>query len=135
MKIAITSNGNSLDSEVSPVFGRTPKFIFVDLENEEIKDVSPVLNPAKNERGAGSVAAQFIVDQGVEALILGELGNIAFGILRNEGIKIYKIHLGNIETNLKLFKEGKLEEVTSVSKGFPGNGNRRSVIGRGIGRR
>ena len=134
MKVAITSTGLNLESDVSLVFGRSPNFIIADIKDNEIGEVSPIENPAKNERGAGSVAAQFIVDQGVEALILGELGNIAFGILRNAGIKIYKINPGNVETNLKNFKEGKLEEVTSVSSGFPGTGGRGSGSG-GMGRR
>lgn len=135
MKVAITSTGLNLKSDISPVFGRSPNFIFANIKRNEISNVSPIENPAKNERGAGSLAAQFIVDQGVEALILGELGNIAFGILRNAGIKIYKINSGTVETNLKQFKEGKLDEVTSVSGGFPGIGGR--VPGRrgGMGRR
>ena len=119
MKIAITSTGLNLKSNVSPVFGRSPNFIFADLEDGEIRNVLPIENPAKNERGAGNLAAQFIIDQGIEALILGELGNVAFGILKNAGIKIYKISPGSVEKNLKYFKEGKLEEVTSASSGFP----------------
>lgn len=134
MKVAIPSIGFDLESDVSQVFGRSPNFIIANLENDEIKDISPVENPARNERGAGNLAAQFIVDQGIEALISGELGNIAFGILRNAGIKIYKINPGNVETNLKQFKENKLEEVTSASSGFPGAGGRGAGRG-GIGRR
>lgn len=124
MKVAITSTGLNLDSDVSLVFGRSPNFIIADIKEHEIGEVSSIENPAKNEMGAGSLAAQFIVDQGVEALILGELGNISFGILRNAGIKIYKINPGNAETNLKRFREGKLEEINSVSSGFPGTGGR-----------
>lgn len=120
MKIAIASTGLTLQSNASAVFGRSPNFIIVDLENDEIENISPIENPAKNERGAGNLAAQFIIDQGVEALILGELGNVAFGILRNAGIKIYKIRPGNVEKNLKYFEESKLDEITSVSSGFPG---------------
>ena len=129
MKIAITSTGLNLRSNVSPVFGRSPNFIFADLEDCEIRNVLPIENPAKNERGAGNLAAQFIIDQGIEALILGELGNVAFGILRNAGIKIYKISPGNVEKNLKYFKEDKLEEVNSASSGFP------RAIGKGAGRK
>lgn len=120
MKIAITSTGLTLQSNVSDVFGRSPNFIIIDLENDEIVNISPIENPAKNERGAGNLAAQFIIDQGVETLILGELGNVAFGILRNAGIKIYKIRSGSVEKNLKYFEESKLDEITSVSSGFPG---------------
>ncbi len=135
MKVAITSTGLNLESNVSIVFGRSPNFIIADLENGEIGNVLPVDNPAKNERGAGSLAAQFIVDHGVEALILGELGNIAFGILRNAGIKLYKINPGSVEKNLKYFREGKLEEVTSVSSGFPGAAGRSPGRRSGMGRR
>ena len=120
MKLAIASTGLTLQSNVSDVFGRSPNFIIIDLENDEIENVSPIENPAKNERGAGNLAAQFIIDQGVEALILGELGNVAFGILKNAGIKIYKIRPGSVEKNLKYFEESKLDEITSVSSGFPG---------------
>ena len=38
MKVAVTSIGNSLESGISPVFGRCPYFIIVDMENGEIKD-------------------------------------------------------------------------------------------------
>lgn len=134
MKIAVTSTGLNLESEVSSIFGRSPDFIIANLENGEIEDVSPIENPAKSERGAGNLAAQFMVDQGVEALISGELGQIAFGILKNAGIKIYKINPGNVEKNLKSFKEGKLEEVTSASSEFQGTGGRGSGRG-GMGRR
>ena len=129
MKIAITSTGLNLRSNVSLVFGRSPNFIIADLENSEIRNVSPVENPAKNERGAGNLAAQFMIDQGVEALIVSELGNVAFGILKNAGIKIYKISPGSVEKNLKYFKEGKLDEITSASGGF------QRSMGRGAGRR
>lgn len=129
MKVAVTSTGLDLKSNVSPVFGRSPNFIIVDMENNEIVNISPIENPAKNERGAGNLAAQFIIDQGVEALILGELGNVAFGILRNAGIKICKISPGSVEKNLKYFKEGKLDEITSASSGFSG------AMGRSAGRR
>jgi predicted Fe-Mo cluster-binding NifX family protein len=129
MKIVITSTENNLKSDISQVFGRSPKFIIINLKNDEIKEFSSITNPFKNEKGAGSLAAQFIVNQEVEAVILGELGNIAFGILKNAGIKIYKINPGTVEKNLKNFKEGKLGEITSVSSGFP------VIRGRGSGMR
>ncbi len=132
MKIAITSTGLNLESDVSLIFGRSPYFIIAEIKDGEIVEVLPMDNSAKNEMGAGSIAAQFIVDQGIGALILGELGNIAFGILRNNGVKIYKINPGTVENNLKQYKEGKLEEITSVSGGFPGRGR---GSGRGMGRR
>lgn len=75
------------------------------------------------------MAAQFIVDHEVKALISGELGPIAFHILKNAGIKVYKIIPGTVENNLKQLKKGKLEEITSISHGFP------RIRGRSLGGR
>ena len=131
MRVAITSTGLNLDSDISPVFGRSPKFIVADLGNGEIENVLSLENPAKNEQGAGNLAAQFMIDHGVEALIRGELGNVAFGILRNAGIKIYKIRPGSVEKNLKYLGEGKLDEINSASSGFPGMGKNSGEIRQG----
>ena len=77
-----------------------------------------------NEKGAGNMAAQFMVDNEIETLISGKLGPVAFGILKNAGVKIYKIKLKDVETNLRYFREGKLMEITSLSSGFPEVGNK-----------
>jgi len=73
----------------------------------------------KNKFGAGNTAAQFIADHEVNVLISGKLGPVAFHILKNAGIKVYKASSGSVEKNLKRFIEGKLEEITSLSGGFP----------------
>lgn len=83
------------------MFGRSPNFVIVDLEDGQIKNVFAVDNPAKNERGAGNMAALFMVDNKVETLISGELGPVAFQMLKNAGIKVYKIASVNVEKNLK----------------------------------
>lgn len=119
VKIAITSVGTNINSDVNSVFGRNPYFILVDLENGEIIDSTWIENSKKNEKGAGNLAAQFIVDQAAEILISGEMGPVAFHILRNAEIKVYKAIQGTIENNLRRFNEGKLEEVISLSSGFP----------------
>lgn len=45
-------------------------------------------------------------------------GSVAFHILKNAGIKVYRITSGNVEKNLKHFIKGKLEEITSLSGEF-----------------
>ncbi|MGZ7043308.1 MAG: NifB/NifX family molybdenum-iron cluster-binding protein [Methanobacterium sp.] len=118
MRVAVGAIGNNLDSSISKIFGRSYAFIIVDLENGEIKGVSAIDNPAKNESGAGNTAAQLLVDHDVDVLIAGKLGPIAFHILKNEQLKVYKSTKGNVEKNLKRFIEGKLDEITSLSGGF-----------------
>jgi len=130
MKVAVTSIGNGLDSEISSVFGRCPYFIIADIEDGEIKGDIAVENPAKNEsRGAGIKAAQFIANKGVTVLISGAVGPNAFDILKQVGIKVYKLKSGSVKDNLEEFIEGKLEQITSSSSGSPRGG------GRGRGRR
>jgi len=136
MKVAVTSTGNSLDSEVSPVFGRCPYFIISDIENSEIKGDLAIENPAKNETGgAGNKAAEFIANSDVKALISGAVGPNAFNILRQVGIKVYKLESGSVKDNLILFSEGKLGEITSSSPGGPGAGGRSQGRRGGMGQR
>jgi len=119
MKIAVGSVNYSLDSPASEIFGRSSAFIIADLDKDKIKSINVIENPAKNEFGAGNTAAQFISDHEVNVLISGKLGPVAFHILKNAGIKVYKARSGSVEKNLNRFIEGKLEEITSLSGGFP----------------
>jgi predicted Fe-Mo cluster-binding NifX family protein len=119
MKVAVASKGYNLDSNVSSILGKSPAFIIVNIEEGKIKHISIIENSAKNETGAGNTAAHFIVNHEVNALISGKLGPVAFHILKNAGIKVYKITSGSVEKNLNRFKEGKLEEITTLSGGFP----------------
>jgi predicted Fe-Mo cluster-binding NifX family protein len=130
MNVAVTSMGNKLDSEVSSVFGRCPYFIIADIENGEIKGELPMENPAKNERGGvGIKAAQFVANSEVKALISGAVGPNAFDILKQVGIKVYKLKAGTVRDNLKSLDENQLEEITMPVSGGPG------ARGRGMGRR
>jgi predicted Fe-Mo cluster-binding NifX family protein len=134
MKVAVTSTGNSLDSEVSSVFGRCPYFIIADIDNGEITGDLTTEKPAMNVTGAGNKAAEFIANNEVKVLISGALGPNAFNILRQVGIKVYKFESGSVRDNLKLFMEDKLSEITSSSSGGPGAGGRGSGRG-GMGQR
>ena len=118
MKIAVGSAGYDLNSKVSGIFGVSSAFIIANIENKEIKKIF-VINNAQNKLGSGSTAAQIIVDHEVNTLICGKLGPVAFHILKNAGIKVFKIIPGSVEKNLKRFKEEKLEEITTLSSGFP----------------
>jgi predicted Fe-Mo cluster-binding NifX family protein len=136
MKVAVTSNGNNLDSTVSQIFGRGSDLIFVDMEDGVIRNTEHVENPAKNERaGAGIKAAQYIANQQVKALISGSVGPNAFDILNQAGIKVYRLKPGTIGDNLKFLSEGQLEEITTPSSGSPGAGGRGMGRGGGMGRR
>jgi predicted Fe-Mo cluster-binding NifX family protein len=118
LKIIIASTGRDMNSDVSPIFGRSSDFIIIEIDDEEIKETKFIENPAKNEKSAGSLAANYLADNNVEALITGKLGRVALHVLKTAGIKVYRARPGTVEVNLKSFQEDKLHEITNLQGGF-----------------
>lgn len=72
MKIAITSEGNTLSSLIDSRFGRCAFFAILDTDTQDTEFFS---NPAKeSSEGAGPAAVQFIASKGVKKVIAGEFG-------------------------------------------------------------
>ena len=112
MKICITSNGPNLDSLVDPRFGRCLYFIFKNDKKKGKINVIPN-SGVSAMRGAGIQAAQIVVEQGAEAVISGNIGPNAFGVLQSSGVKIFQGIPGTkIKDALAAFEQGQLQEVT-----------------------
>ena len=110
MKLAISADGAQLKAQHDARFGRCTYFIFVDTETNAW-EASP--NPAINARGgAGTQAAQFIANQGAQAVVSGHFGPNAFEALNAAGIKMYAVSGGRIDTVVEKFSSGKLKKVT-----------------------
>jgi predicted Fe-Mo cluster-binding NifX family protein len=87
MKLMISSLGNTLESEPSFRFGRSPVFISYELDNDEWEAFP---NPAVSDPGgAGVAAAQFIIDHGIQAAISGRFGPNAYQVLKTAGIQMW----------------------------------------------
>jgi len=73
MKIAVTSTGTDLDSQVDPRFGRALYILIVDSEtfDFEVLDNKENVNALK---GAGIQAASMVNDKGAEVLLTGFCG-------------------------------------------------------------
>lgn len=107
MKIAVSSEGTSLDAATSRVFGRCPTYLFVDTETLAFEAIP---NPAMNQGGgAGIQAAQFIVKQGAEAVLTGSLGPNAFDVLEAAGVPGYLVPEGTVRQAVEAFKAGHLQ--------------------------
>jgi len=137
MKIAISSTGENLESEVDARFGRCPYFIIVEIEEKEIKNVKAVENEAvKQAGGAGMTAAQTVADQKVEAIITSNMGPRAFGVFQQLKIDVY-LGKGTVKDAVQDFIDGKLEKVGAPTGpmfvGQPGGG-RGLGDGRGQGK-
>jgi predicted Fe-Mo cluster-binding NifX family protein len=86
-KIAISSEGPSLEDQVDPRFGRAAGFVMVDPDTME----SQYLDNGSSQvlaQGAGIQAAQIIAKAGATWVLTGYVGPKAFQALTAVGIKV-----------------------------------------------
>lgn len=113
MKIVITAEGNDLSAPTSPRFGRCSTYIFVETETMAV-EARP--NPAVSASGgAGTRAAQFIVEQGAEAVLTANVGPNAMQVLLAAGVPVYAINDGTVREAVEAYKAGKLERATQAN--------------------
>lgn len=107
MKIAITSKGTDLDSEVDPRFGRAAYILIVDTFSlgVEVMDNSENVNAFK---GSGIQAAAMVSDNGAEVLLTGFCGPNAFKTLNAAGVKVANDATGTVREAVNAFNEGKI---------------------------
>ena len=112
MKIAISSMGENLESEVDTKFGRCPYFLIAEIEDKEVKNVKAIENTAAGQMGgAGITAAEIVANEKVDAVISANLGPRALSVFEQFGIKIYQGQ-GIIKDVIQKFIEGELTEIT-----------------------
>jgi len=115
MKIAISSTGNDLESEVDARFGRCSYFLIVGVENNKIKNFKAIENTAKDQMGgAGITAGEIVAKQRVDTIITVNLGPRAFSVFEQFGIKAYQGE-GKIKEVIQKFLNGKLRELTNAT--------------------
>ena len=109
MKIAISSTGTTMESNIDPRFGRASYFVIVDSENSRIVDV--IDNRASQEaaHGAGINAATMVAQSGAQVVLTGRVGPKAFAILQAAGIKVISEVSGTIKEALDAFRSGSAE--------------------------
>jgi predicted Fe-Mo cluster-binding NifX family protein len=112
MKIAFTTSGNDLSSPLDTRFGRAPKFLIYDQDNDtfELIDNQQNLNAAQ---GAGIQSAQTVARSGVQALVTGHCGPKAFRVLNAARIKIFSSDAPTVAAALDQYRAGQLSEITS----------------------
>ncbi len=108
MKIAITSTGKTLDSEVDQRFGRAAFFIIVDSETSDFSVLENDSVAASG--GAGISAAKAVIDTGAEAVLTGNCGPNAQRTLSAAAVKLYAGVSGTVNEAIDLFKKGGLTE-------------------------
>ncbi len=141
MRIVVSAQGENLDAPASPVFGRCPTYVFVNTETLEFEAVA---NPAMNQAGgAGIQAAQFVVNEGAQAVLTGNLGPNAFGVLQAAGVPGYLVGEGTVRQAVEAHQAGQLQPLAGANvAGHAGMGMGRGMggrrgmgMGQGMGRR
>ena len=112
MRIAVTSQGSSLQSGLDPRFGRAKYFIVMDTETGAFSAVDNDAN-LNAAQGAGIQAAKRIVELGVDALITGHVGPKAFSALQAGGTKIYAGASSTVAEAIAQFQAGQLAAAAS----------------------
>ena len=107
MKIAIPVNEKNTESKICEFFGRTNFFLIFDSDTKEYEFVS---NIAKDSQGgAGIKAAQQLIDEKVDIVIVTQLGNNAISLLNESNIVTYKGIKESSKENISMYLNNELE--------------------------
>jgi len=108
VKVAITSQGKDLESQVDPRFGRAQAFIVVETDSGDLEVVDNEQN-LNAPQGAGIQAGKTVAESGAEVVITGHCGPNAFRTLSAAGIKVVVGARGTVGEVLEKFKSGELK--------------------------
>jgi len=108
--VCVTSEGNDLEANVDPRFGRCQYFIIVDTST---LDFEAVRNPnISGMGGVGVQSAQLMVDKNVNAVLTGNVGPNAFQTLKAAGIEMITGVTGVVKDVVEKYKEGGFKSVS-----------------------
>jgi len=116
MKIAVSSQGASLDSQIDQRFGRAAFILIVETDgmDVEVLDNSENINAAQ---GAGIQAASTVSGKGVDALLTGSCGPKAMTAFSATGVKVFTGQTGTVRQAVERFKQGGLQPSAEANVG------------------
>ena len=113
MKICITAQGDKLDSQIDPRFGRCQYFIIVDIETLEFEAIQ---NPNIDAMGgAGVQSGQFVAEKQAKAVLTGNVGPNAFQTLQAGGLEVIVGVSGSVKEAIEKYKKGELKPTNNPS--------------------
>ena len=109
MRIAISADdSNGLDSVVSPHFGRCPYYVLVEVDGQEVKQITAVESPFYGHHQPGQVPS-FIHGQGANVMLTGGMGRRAIGFFQQYGIEAVTGASGTVRHALEQYLGGRLQ--------------------------
>lgn len=131
MKIAISSTGRDLDSQIDPRFGRCAYFVIVETEDmsyEAFDNESISLGG-----GAGIQSAQFVASTGAKAIITGNAGPNAMKTLAATGVEVYTGQIGTVREVVERYKKGAMNTTSTPNVAAHYGMGSGAGAGRGMG--
>ncbi len=113
MKVVFTTSGDDLSAPLDRRFGRSPKFLVIDLDT----GATTVIDNRQNldaAQGAGIQSAETVAGTGAKALVTGHCGPKAFKVLVAAGIKVYPASAATVAEALAQFRAGQLKEISNA---------------------
>ncbi|MBN2381814.1 NifB/NifX family molybdenum-iron cluster-binding protein [bacterium] len=107
MKVALSSTGNTLDSQLDQRFGRAAYFLIVDTVSDSISVIDNNEN-VQASHGAGLQSAQNVVNSGATVVITGNVGPKALSVMQRAKIDLRTGASGTCRECLQAFKAGSL---------------------------
>ncbi len=114
MRVAVPVKANK--HQIDNFFGRAPYFAILDSDTRQITYEENVA--AQVEGGAGTRAAQVIVDLGIDCLGLPQCGKNAQDVLEAADIEVYQTEGNSVRENLESLMAGTLLEFDEAHPGF-----------------
>lgn len=140
MKVAVSSTGMDLNSQVDPRFGRCTCFIIVETDDMSFEAFD-------NENislsgGAGIQSGSFVASKGAKAVLTGKCGPKAMQTLVAAEVEVFTGYSGTVREAVERFKQGESIPTTEANAppksgvsetGMMGDGRDMSGTGRGMG--
>ena len=117
MRVVVTSSGADYEAAVDPMFGRCANYLFIDTETDSIELKA---NPAAGApSGAGIMAAQYVIEQGAEAVLTGNVGPNAMDVFQATEIPVYSLpaSIKTVGEAMLVFNAGQLQPAGGATVG------------------
>jgi predicted Fe-Mo cluster-binding NifX family protein len=97
MRIMVPIEGaDGLAERVSPHFSRAPYFVSLTLEKGDLKESRVIVNPFLNKKIHAGLAVfhEMIEEQNMDVILVQQIGEIVYHVLRDHGIETYQVPAG-----------------------------------------
>ena len=106
-----------LEASVSNRFGRAVHFVFVEIKNGEVINKYTKDNPYREkEVRAGLSVAKWILKEGVDGVVVKEIGPISLHTLRDNIVEVYQREEGQIKDLLKMLNNNELKALEKPTR-------------------